>query len=47
MITSLLKLCTKICSKILYDDSPDRKILDNYTREELLELILCYSNFKK
>ena len=35
MITSLLKLCTEVCSKILYDDSPDRKILDNYTREEL------------
>lgn len=35
MITSLLKLCTEVCSKTLYDDSPDRKILDNYTREEL------------
>lgn len=35
MITSLLKLCTEVCSKILYDDSSDRKILDNYTREEL------------
>ena len=35
MITSLLMLCAKTCTKILYDDSPDRKILDNYTREEL------------
>lgn len=35
MITSLLKLCTKTCAKILYDNSPDRKVLDNYTREEL------------
>lgn len=35
MITSLLTLCAKTCAKILYDDSPDRKILDNYTREEL------------
>lgn len=35
MITSLLKLCTDICAKILYDNSSDRKILDNYTREEL------------
>lgn len=35
MITSLLKLCTDVCSKILYDNSSDRKILDNYSREEL------------
>ena len=35
MINSLLKLCTDVCSKILYDNSSDRKILDNYSREEL------------
>lgn len=39
MITSLLKLCTKICSRILFDNSPNRKILDEYTREELSLII--------
>lgn len=39
MITSLLKLCTSICAKILYDNSPNRKILDEYTREELSLII--------
>ena len=39
MITSLLKLCTKICSRILFDNSLNRKILDEYTREELSLII--------
>ena len=39
MITSLLKLCTKTCARILFDNSPNRKVLDEYTREELSLII--------
>ena len=39
MTTSLLKLCTKTCARILFDNSPNRKILDEYTREELSLII--------
>ena len=39
MITSLLKLCTDICARILFDNSPNRKVLDEYTREELSLII--------
>jgi hypothetical protein len=39
MIHNILTLCTKVCARILFDNSPNRKVLDEYTREELSLII--------
>lgn len=39
MIHNTLTLCTKVCARILFDNSPNRKVLDEYTREELSLII--------
>ena len=39
MIHNVFTLCTKVCARILFDNSPNRKVLDEYTREELSLII--------
>lgn len=39
MIHNIFTLCTKVCARILFDNSPNRKVLDEYTREELSLII--------
>ena len=39
MTHNMFTLCTKVCSRILFDNSPNRKVLDEYTREELSLII--------
>jgi hypothetical protein len=39
MTHNVFTLCTKVCARILFDNSPNRKVLDEYTREELSLII--------
>ena len=39
MTHNMFTLCTKVCARILFDNSPNRKVLDEYTREELSLII--------